>query len=483
MRLRAPSIRKTLTVSVAVLATLTIVVVCTLLILTSYLHRASLGLGAAVETVRLAEEAEVDLLLHPRTTDPLARANLEGQLRQRFVEVEELMPTEPRRPALREAAEAVDRYLAAVHAPEASSEETARLHQAAYASLERLVGVNVAHARELTRTTAGWDRFANVLGLGVGTAFVIAIVALLWWLNTAAFRPVLTLSRAMERFGEGEGAARAAEEGPGELQAMAARFNQMAQSIEAQRERQQAFLAGVAHDLRNPLSALQMSTSVVSPEEPLPDEASVRHALSVVERQVWRMDRMLNDFLDTAMIEAGRLHLHIERLDVREVVREVVDLFEASSVDHELTLVVPDEPLWVRGDATRISQVLANLVSNAIKYSPKGGDVRVSARSASAEALLTVEDTGSGIPPDEVDGLFQPFHRGRLRAAEIPGVGLGLFVARRIVDAHRGRIEVESTPGEGSRFTVALPLASAAQTGATQEAVRERRTGRSANLH
>jgi signal transduction histidine kinase len=134
-------------------------------------------------------------------------------------------------------------------------------------------------------------------------------------------------------------------------------------------------------------------------------------------------------------------------------------MFEGSSPDHRLELDLPQEPIHAAFDPLRIGQVLTNLVSNAIKYSPAGGPVRVSLERADGSAVLAVTDRGLGISPEDRAELFQPFRRGASVQDAIPGVGLGLAASRKLVQAHGGTIEVESEPGSGSTFRVILPLA------------------------
>jgi signal transduction histidine kinase len=241
---------------------------------------------------------------------------------------------------------------------------------------------------------------------------------------------------------------------------MARTFNEMANSLARQQEEQLTFLAGVAHDLRNPLSALKMSAALISSDRPLPEER-LRKTMALVRRQVARLDRMVGDLLDATRIEAGRFELSLEERDARELAREVVELYLAGGSSHDLRLVLPEEPVVLRCDATRVEQVLHNLVSNALKYSPVGSRVDVRVERQGEEAVLSVVDRGIGISAEELRNLFAPFRRtGRARETA-PGVGLGLSVARRIVEAHKGRIEVESRPGVGSTFRVRLPLAHA----------------------
>jgi signal transduction histidine kinase len=177
-----------------------------------------------------------------------------------------------------------------------------------------------------------------------------------------------------------------------------------------------------------------------------------------LERQSVRLDRLVEDLLDTARIEAGRMELKAAPVELGVLVREACELHRTVSPVHTLEVALPPGPLQVECDAHRISQVLHNLLSNALKYSPAGGTVRVRVRVQQAQAVVEVEDPGLGIAPEELPLLFQPFRRTSATRQSIPGVGLGLWVSRRIIEAHGGRLEVESTPGTGSLFRLQLPL-------------------------
>jgi signal transduction histidine kinase len=232
----------------------------------------------------------------------------------------------------------------------------------------------------------------------------------------------------------------------------------MAQTLDRQRADQLAFLAGVAHDIRNPLGALKLATDMIPPDRPLPPEPRMRQLVTRIGRQIGRLERMAHDFLDASRIESGHLELRAEDCDARELVRVTLDLFEPAAASHQLEMSAPDEPVRVQCDPMRIEQVLTNLVNNAIKYSPPGGSVRVAIARRPDAVVISVADDGVGMSADEIDHVFDPFRRGGGAGHGVPGAGLGLFVARRIVEAHGGEIAVDSTPGAGSTFTVRLPV-------------------------
>jgi signal transduction histidine kinase len=232
----------------------------------------------------------------------------------------------------------------------------------------------------------------------------------------------------------------------------------MAEAVAAQRRAQMAFLGGVAHDLRGPLSTLKISIHQLSAKIRFRSEQGDYQAVERIRRQLSRIDRMVDDFLDMARIEAGQLELRLDTHDARRMVEETTKLFEESADGHRLEVHVPATSVPVYCDELRIEQVFTNLIANAIKYSPSGTTVEVDLASHENELELSVTDHGVGISEQDRDRVFEPFRRGGLSKENVPGVGLGLFVVRKIVEAHRGRIEVESTLGEGSTFRVYLPI-------------------------
>src|SRR5690606_19183556 len=205
---------------------------------------------------------------------------------------------------------------------------------------------------------------------------------------------------------------------------------------------------------RNPLFALQTSSAVLA--RSVPDEA--RPAVSILERQLAHLSRLVDELLEIGRTSAGRLELDVSEVDLRDCVRAAFELYSTISGEHRLELDLPDRPVLISADARRVEQVVGNLVSNAIKYSPDGGTIRVSVSASGDEASITVRDEGIGIPRSEIEELFAPFRRRSIDRHGIPGAGLGLFVVKRIVSAHHGSIDVDSEPEKGSMFRVRLPL-------------------------
>jgi two-component system sensor histidine kinase MtrB len=410
--------------------------------LTTVMHHSTATIADAAQSVQLAESAQARLLLHRRARDPLLRQQATQALLQRLHEARAYVSSAEEARALREAE-------AAVEAMRSETVEFDAAETRAYAALGEVVAINIAQSRDASTQVSRMDELANVVGLGGGAAAFLIAVGLLWWMRTRAFEPVFALAKTMERFARGDTSARAPEVGPGELREMTRHFNEMASAIAAQRHAHTAFLGGVAHDLRGPLQALRLAAGVVEDVDP---ELAER-----IERPITRLERMVGDLLDAAKIEAGQLALRMETYDARAPLRTVSEIFEDSSPSHTLSFELPSEPLYVRCDPMRLEQTLTNLVSNALKYSPDGGSVSVSLARSGAEVVFQVRDEGIGISAGDQRRLFEPFQRVGLSKESIPGVGLGLFVVRQIVEAHGGRIEVSSAPGRGSTFRVALP--------------------------
>jgi len=457
------SLRTVLTAAMSILTALAMLAAGSLIVLTTYLNRSVTELRAGIESVHFVEEAQVDLLIHSRAVDPVVRAEIEQRIRRRIADASLHLTSEHEGEVFARVEQRLNTYLAGGRTKEAPSEPRSDAQggsdqiEQAFVALEELVEVNLTQARETEALAARWDSIGNMLGTSVAAILLAGVSGILLWIRAIAFRPIFDVATAMRRFGGHYVPAKVREVGPVELREIAQRFNEMAASLRRQHERQMAFLAGVAHDLRNPLSALTMSTAIVSPDKPLPPEARIRSTMALVRRQVERLERMVGDFLDTARIEAGQLELKIEPCDACQLARNVVELFQATSGAHTIHYEGQDEPMVLHLDPARIEQILNNLVSNAIKYSPAGGEVLVRVERQAEHVIISVSDRGLGISPEEQPRLFEPFRRAGSPASGIPGMGLGLFVCRRIAEAHGGRIELESEPGNGSTFRVLLP--------------------------
>lgn len=453
---------------------LALTVAAALVTITTHMEQNTQRVLIAVESVRAAEEIEIALLVHNRERRLLAVTGEEShamamrdalaQLQDWLHKAKSFVGSPEEAAIFQQLTENTQEYLAQVEQLSAQGiehlAEGPQLVDRAYGSAERLIDFNVAEAHTVAEETRRWDRLANSVALLVSTVLFAGIGMAFWSIRRYVYRPLVTIRDSLVHFRLGSPGLAAPEAGALELREISRKFNEMAARLERQREVQLRFIAGVAHDLRNPLSALKLSTEMVRPDRSLPPEDRVRERFAVVARQVERIGRMVDDLLDTARIEAGQLELLLEEQDLRGLVRDAVALHEGMSPAHELVLQVPEAPVLVRCDATRISQVLNNLLNNAIKYSPQGGQVRVELTATPEAAWVAVKDQGVGIPAAERERIFEPFRRSAATRDTIPGVGLGLAVSRRIIKAHGGHIEVESEQGAGATFRVGLPRVS-----------------------
>jgi len=237
-------------------------------------------------------------------------------------------------------------------------------------------------------------------------------------------------------------------------------------AVEALREadrRKDEFLALLSHELRNPLAAIRTSLHLL--DRASPDGHQAERARDVLRRQTAQLARLVDDLLDVTRISSGKVSLDGARLDLGELARAACDdhrpLFSREGVT--LAFEPPPAPVWVEGDATRLSQVVGNLLHNAAKFTPGGGRVDVAVRAAGGLAEVAVRDTGAGMEPAGIERMFEPFVQAERSLARTKGgLGLGLALARGLVELHGGRIRARSEGlGRGSEFVVSLPLAPA----------------------
>jgi len=220
------------------------------------------------------------------------------------------------------------------------------------------------------------------------------------------------------------------------------------------------FFALVSHELRTPLTSIIGYLELILEEEVGAVAEDQRQFLNVIERNARRLQRLVGDLLFVAQVEAGTLSLDRRELNLESVVLDAVQAARPRAEKAGVELVAETEPLpALDGDPDRLSQVVDNLVTNAIKFTPAGGRVTVRARRQSGSAVISVTDTGIGIPEDEQDRLFERFYRARSATdGEVQGIGLGLSIVRAIAHGHGGEVSLESRPGSGTTFTVELPI-------------------------
>ena len=229
--------------------------------------------------------------------------------------------------------------------------------------------------------------------------------------------------------------------------------------------RREEFISVVAHDLRSPISAITMGTDalqrLLDPSEKLdPDKA--RKIIRHVKTSATRLDRMVSDLLDTSRLEARRLELRLQTVELPAILRDVIYRAEAAATGHPLKLIVPESLPLVVADPARFEQLLANLLSNAAKYSTPESEIRIEAFRRDVAVEIAVTNVGEGLRPEEQARLFTRFYRTGSHRGKGEGIGLGLYITKGLVEAHGGHIWVDSMQGAYATFSFTLPYAPAA---------------------
>jgi two-component system sensor histidine kinase BaeS len=304
--------------------------------------------------------------------------------------------------------------------------------------------------------------------LAAGLAALAAAVVASLLLAARLTDPIRRLTRATRRLEQGDLAARVAvpQGGAPEVGELAAAFNGMAtrlqetmEFISGDRDRSRDFLADVSHELRTPIAALRTFNELLA-EGAAADETTRDEFLEQSRQQIERLDWLAANLLELSKLDSGLVALDLRADDLRAVVESSVHQAETTAKRRGIALEmeVPATPVRQPHDPPRVGQVLNNLVGNAIKFTPRGGTVRVLLRDTPEGAELEVTDTGVGIEADELPSVFERFYRGaKVQESRATGSGLGLSIVQSIVEMHGGTVTIQSTPGRGTEVTVKLP--------------------------
>jgi signal transduction histidine kinase len=307
-------------------------------------------------------------------------------------------------------------------------------------------------ARELLFSS----RIRDGIWTGTGVAALLGVLLALW-LAHRMVRPVADLTSAARVIARGGTPPPVPVRGQDEIAELARVFNRMAERLAADEEQRRRLFAGVAHELRTPLSVIQGTLEGLLDRvlEPTPERIATLHSQTLL------LARLITDLRDLSLAQAGQLQLNLQAIDAGPVVRETLEALAPLADERRIVLraEVPRGLPRIDADPDRLRQIVQNLVENAVRYTPAGGEIRVTMQADDANGVwLAVSDTGVGVDAADLPHLFRHFYRAdQSRARSSGGMGLGLAIVKSLVEAHGGRVAVDSAVGRGSTFTVTFP--------------------------
>lgn len=310
---------------------------------------------------------------------------------------------------------------------------------------EDLDGPPDAPPAEIQQRLIGFMAFSVVVGLGGGIVIGRVVSA-----------PITELVKAADKIGKGDLNTRVFPHGSQEMIDLADRFNKMAQELEHAETLKNNLMADVAHELRTPLTVLEGNLRAALDKVYMLDEAEIANLYS----QTRHLTRLVNDLRELALAESKQLHLEKYPTDLNALLTETIQALDPLAAEKSVRLIYQPTLLpELSVDPTRIRQALFNLLSNALRHTPSGGEISVAGKQAKGMVVLSVKDSGEGLLPDQLAAVFDRFYRAdKSRSRETGGTGLGLAIVKAIIESHGGQVEAYSEgKGKGSEFTIILP--------------------------
>ena len=296
----------------------------------------------------------------------------------------------------------------------------------------------------------------------VRAGFISVVIAIILsaLIARSITRGLHDVDRAARRMADGDLSQRIPVKGPREVRTVAQSFNQMAQRVATTQEAQRDFLANVSHDLRTPLTSIQGFSQAIT-EGVASEPESAARAAQIIHDEAARMHRMVEGLLDLARLEADQSSVQMHPVKAGDILQTVLDSMTIPAQEKGVRLtrdIARDLPRML-ADGDRLAQVFTNLIDNAIRHTPAGGEVSARARHEGSTLVVTVQDTGEGIPPEDLARIFERFYQvDKSRRRRQTGAGLGLSIVQQVIQAHGGTIDVASAVGEGTVFTIKLPV-------------------------
>ncbi len=300
------------------------------------------------------------------------------------------------------------------------------------------------------------ERWA-MLGLGVLGLTAVALLASIW-LSTSLIRPLEKLRDSAIKLSQGELSHRVDYQAQDEIGAVAHAFNQMAEQIQGMIEEQRAFASNASHELRTPLTTMRLRTEALRHDGSL-DVPTQQQYITELDDELTRLSGLVNDLVLLSRLDAGRAVIGTEQIDPVRFAYSIQQMMSGQARDHDITLTLEaavDRPIIINGSLNHLTVLFRNVLENAIKYTPPGGQITWRIFVEGGNVMFTIHDTGQGIAPEHLPRVFERFYRAdKSHSRSIPGTGLGLSLAKSIVEAYGGRIEITS-PGAGLGTTVLI---------------------------
>jgi len=298
------------------------------------------------------------------------------------------------------------------------------------------------------------DRMLGIFGIALAVVLLMAGL-----ISRIVTRPVAELSAGIERMSEGNYSHRVHVPGKGEMAQLAAAFNQMSQQVHHLDEARNQFVSNASHELKTPLATMKILVESMIYQDDMPGELR-QEFLTDINKEIDRLSSVVGDLLTLVHIDSHKLRLRREMMVFADTVRESVKRLQplAHKRGQEISMEISD-PCEMFADPGKLAQVCYNIIENGIKYTPDGGKITVVLRRMGRDAVLEISDTGVGIPPEDVEHVFDRFYRvDKARSRETGGTGLGLSIVQQIVRLHAGSVTVQSEQDKGTTFTVQLPV-------------------------